>query len=179
MRTFAFVAAIAGVAAVQLESGVKIPSQWKIIENHDFTVTNSNSNTNEKIELTFAIKVNNKDALEKKLLEVSTPSSESYGKLLNLDEINSMTNPSDTSISTLKTFLNEYGIEMNEIDYSSGFMRTIVSKETAEKMLSTTYNNYRHEETDTEVLRCEGNKHVQYILYTIYIYIYTALHCIL
>lgn len=151
MRTLAFVAAVATVAAVQLESGVKIPAQWKKVDNSDINI---NDVSNEKIELTFAVKLDNKEELEKKLLEVSTPSSPSYGKLLNLDEVNALTNPSESSISTLKSFLKQYGI--HDVDYSSGFIRSVVSKEVAEKMLSTTYNSYRHAETGAEVLRCEG-----------------------
>lgn len=142
-----FVAAVAaGVSALQLEPGTVVPSSWKIVENADKKLST------DKIELTFALKLSNKKELTEKLMSVSTPSSSDYGKLMTLAEVNEFTSPSQQSYDKLKTFLSSFGVD--EVDYSSGFVRAVVTVEVAEKMLSTRYNRYRHSISGNEALRC-------------------------
>lgn len=145
MRTFLFAAAAATAVATQLESGVKIPDSWKVM---DGTRDNLEG---QKVQLTFAVKLSNKENLHDKLMSVSDPVSPSYGKLLTLDEVNQFTGPSENSYQTVKTYLSSFGI--NDVEYNSGFARATMPIEVAEKMLSAKYNRYRHS-SGREALRC-------------------------
>lgn len=106
------------------------------------------------IKLTFAMKQRNIGLLEKRLLEMSTPSSPSYGKHMSLEEINSLTGPSDTSVDTVIRFLHNHGVD--NFEYSSGFLRAIVSVTAAEQMLETKYRRYSRTLDGTSVLRCDN-----------------------
>jgi subtilase family serine protease len=137
---------LAGAACVnglRLEADSKIPSKW----------INSGDNVEHKqIELTFALKLRNTQELHDKLLSVSSPSSSSYGKLLSLEEVNAMTNPSDNSIEKVKAYIRSFGAKT--ISYSSGFLRTTVDVDVAQKMLAADYNAYTHAETGEVAIRC-------------------------
>jgi len=145
MRSFLFAAAAVTVVATQLETGVKVPDSWKVVEN-----TRDNLSS-EKVELTFAVKLSNKESLHDKLMSVSDPASTSYGKLLTLDEVNEFTSPSHKSYETVKNYLASFGV--SDVEFSSGFARAVVTVDTAEKLLSTRYGRYRHS-SGSEAIRC-------------------------
>ena len=105
----------------------------------------ASTRSDEKIQLTFALKQQNSQNLEKMLLDVSTPSSKNYGKLLTLDQVNKLTAPRPENLETVKKFLLEYGVV--DFEYSSGFIKTTVPVEIAEKMLDTKYSTYTHSTT--------------------------------
>lgn len=117
-----------------------------------WSVTNKLVNKEDKITLTFAVKQQNVDLLDKKLMEVSSPSSPKYGKHLTLHEVNQLTQPSNESIQAVVAFMKSFGI--NTYKYSSGFLKATVSIDVAEKMLATNYQKYSHAKSGVEALRC-------------------------
>jgi tripeptidyl-peptidase I len=99
------------------------------------------------------VKQRNTDQLHDTLLAVSSPKSPSYGKLLNLEEVNALTSPSAESLKEVSTYMASFGA--TDVSYSSGFLRATVSIETAEKMLSTKYSTFKHSITGDVAVRCE------------------------
>jgi len=98
------------------------------------------------------VKQSNIAKLESTLLSVSSPKSSNYGKLWSLDEVNQLTAPAQADIDTVVSFLKEHGV--NEWEFVSGFLRTTVPVEIAEKMLDTQYKEYIHNSDGHKVLRC-------------------------
>ena len=138
--------ALAGAAYVHgrhLEHGAQVPGKW---------VHLSDAPDLQQIELTFALKLRNTEELHDKLLAVSTPSSKSYGRHLSLEEVNDLTSPSAASIESVKDYIRSFGGKT--ITYSSGFVRTVVDIEIAEKMLSADYSLYKHMDTSETAVRC-------------------------
>ena len=107
-----------------------------------------------EVELTFALSLSNGEKLTETLLRVSTPSSSDYGKLLTLEEVNSLTEPSSRSIETVETFLRANGAQ--EIGYSSGFLRATFPIKVAEQMLEAKYSTFRHVHTGELATRCDA-----------------------
>ena len=62
------------------------------------------------LELTFAIKQQNKDQLENLLLEVSNPDSKHYGEYINVDQITNIISPLEKSIDIVKIWLFNNGV---------------------------------------------------------------------
>jgi len=107
------------------------------------------------IKLTFAVKQQNIDLLDDKLMSVSSTKSKYYGQLLSLKEVNEWTNPKAVDMDAVMDFLSFHGIDRSIIESSSGFIRITVSFEQAEKILSTKYYTYRHTITGIIVKRCD------------------------
>ena len=105
------------------------------------------------------MKQQNKDKLHKTLLEVSTPSSPSYGNVLTLAEVNAMTSPSPEALKKVSMYMASFGVQ--DISYSSGFLRATVGIETAEKMLSTKYATYEHSATGEIAGTCSNMNNLQ------------------
>lgn len=138
--------ALGTASAFQLEPHVKIPSAWKEVEH------TRDSLGSKQIELTFAVKLNNKNELHDTLMAVSSPKSPEYGKLLSLEQVNALTNPAPASIDKIKIYLSSFGV--NNVEVKAGFVRAVVRLDTAEKMLGAKYAQYRHEGSGKEALRC-------------------------
>lgn len=149
----ASILAVEGVlsAGVQLEKGAIPPPSW--VRQVSISPQDIRS---KQIELTFAVKQSNIDVLHETLMSVSNPDSPSYGKLLSLDEINKLTQPSNLSLETVKEYLNSHGVNESDVSYSSGFLRAVVDINTAESMLSASYSLYKHVLSEAEVIRCDG-----------------------
>jgi subtilase family serine protease len=107
-----------------------------------------------KIELTFAMKESNIDILEKRVLAMSTPTSGTYGKQMSLEEINQLTHPGNDAIKSVMGYLRAFSVE--DVQYSSGFLRVTTTVSEAEKILSTKYVNYKHTVSGKSVFRCDS-----------------------
>jgi len=86
-------------------------------------------------------------------MDVSSPKSPSYGQILSLDEVNTLTSPSAEALKEVSTYMASFGA--TDISYSSGFLRATVSIATAESMLDTTYATFQHSGTGEQAVRCE------------------------
>lgn len=73
---------------------------------------------------------------------------------MSLAAVNAITAPRGQDVHAVVSFLKENNVV--DYDISSGFLRTTVSVEVAEKMLGTTYAYYRHAKTNLKALRCES-----------------------
>ncbi|KAH6608314.1 tripeptidyl peptidase a [Trichoderma cornu-damae] len=118
-------------AAVLLESINRLPPGWKA------AVTPSPSS---HIVLQVALAQQNIDQLESRLAAVSTPNSSTYGKYLDLDEINEIFAPSNDSKTAVESWLQSHGVTKYTNQGSSIWFQTNVS--TANTMLSTNFKTY-------------------------------------
>jgi hypothetical protein len=134
-----------GILGAKFEAAPRHPKNWIHV---------SDEVTKSHIELTFALKLRNTDELTDILLSVSTPSSPNYGKLYTLEEVEALTNPSKEAIEKVVQFLAQHNI--HKYDIVSGFIRTIVTVQTAEQMLSTNYSTYKHATIGVSTIRCTG-----------------------
>ncbi|KAL7805630.1 peptidase S8/S53 domain-containing protein [Trichoderma gracile] len=114
-----------------LESLEKLPHGWKAAE------TPSPSS---QIVLQVALTQQNIDQLEPRLAAVSTPDSSTYGKYLDIDEINNIFGPSNASSSAVETWLQSHGVTSYTKQGSSIWFQTNIS--TANTMLSTNFHTY-------------------------------------
>eukprot|EP01083_Nonionella_stella_P267404 903381_1 len=74
------------------------------------------TNLNRSIELLFALKQQNVNALEDTLLKVSNPSDANYGKHLSTTEIHTIVAPSTETINTITKWLISFGINKYNIN---------------------------------------------------------------
>jgi tripeptidyl-peptidase-1 len=119
-------------AAVVLEQLAQVPSGWSEVD------TPSQSS---QLVLQVALAQQNIDQLESRLAAVSMPNFTTYGKYLDLDDVNAIFGPSKASSAAVESWLQSYGVT----DYSSSvggsiWFQTNVS--TANAMLSTDFKTY-------------------------------------
>lgn len=93
-----------------------------------------------KINMHIALKEQNMDKLQQRLMETSDPSHRDYGKHMSKDEIESMTAPSQASVESVKQWLASHGVQSGEV--ANGFLPITVTTSQAEKMLGTKYGVY-------------------------------------
>jgi len=110
---------------------------------------------NQMIQLTFAIKQQNRDLIHQKVYEVSNPSSNKFGGHWSMEEIHKFLKPKDDSIALILDWFNYYNIEKNNINYltvNKDFIRIETTIKTANDMLNTEYANWIND---------EGAKHIR------------------
>ena len=122
---------------------------------HHHSSNETNDVVTSFIRLTFAVKQQNIDLLDDKLMSVSSTKSKQYGQLLTLKEVQELTDPKPIHMDAVMAFLASHGIDRSDTESSSGFIRTTVTFEQAERILSTKYYTYRHTFTGRYVQRCE------------------------
>ena len=76
-----------------------------------WAMTNFKAPGADLVELTFMVKQQNVDVLERTLLAVSDPSSPSYGKHLSNAAVHELVKPRDASIEAVKAFIVSHGAE--------------------------------------------------------------------
>lgn len=128
-------------AAVLVESLDRLPQGWKAA---------ATPNPSSQIVLQVALTQQNIDQLESRLAAVSTPNSSSYGKYLDIDEINEIFAPSNASSAAVESWLQSHGVTSYKKLGSSIWFQTDVS--TANTMLSTDFKTYS-DSTGTKKLR--------------------------
>lgn len=134
---------IAASDKILMEQNAKISPHW---------LQESQPTPDGKIELTFAVKLNNVERLEGELMRVSSPSSSDYGKLLSYNEMTQLTAPKADSLLAVTSFLKDAGI--TDFQTTPGFVRTVVNIKTAETLLSAKYMMYKSAKTSVRALRC-------------------------
>lgn len=128
-------------AAVLVERLEKLPQGWKAA---------AAPSPSSQILLQVALTQQNIDQLESRLTAVSTPNSNTYGKYLDLDEINEIFAPSNASSAAVESWLQSHGVKSYTKQGSSIWFQTDVS--TANAMLSTNFHTYS-DSTGTEKVR--------------------------
>jgi tripeptidyl-peptidase-1 len=112
-----------------------IPRSWKAAGRAD---------RSENINLQIGLKQRNEGVVERHLLEISDPSHVRYGQHLSAKEIADIVRPSSESISMVKAWLLEHGITELDDAPSQDWISIVVSIETAEELLHTSYSKYEH-----------------------------------
>lgn len=118
-------------AAVLLEQLAQVPTGWNEVD------TPSQSS---QLVLQVALTLQNVDQLESRLAAVSMPESSSYGKYLDLDDVNAIFGPSKASTAAVESWLKSYGVTDYTNQGSSIWFQTNVS--TANSLLSTDFKTY-------------------------------------
>jgi tripeptidyl-peptidase I len=118
-------------AAVTLDRIANAPAGWS------HTATPSDST---QMVLQVALAQQNIDQLEAKLQSVSTPGSASYGKYLDLDEINDTFGASNESTQAVVSWLKSAGVTSYTTQGDSIWFQTNVS--TANSLLDTNFKTY-------------------------------------
>ncbi|KAF7196777.1 Tripeptidyl-peptidase sed4, partial [Pseudocercospora fuligena] len=120
------------VASVH-EQLTQLPTGW---EDSDVAVSSGDA-----IQLQVALAYSNLDQLEPRLKDVSTPGSASYGRYLDVEEVNNLFAPSEAAILAVKEWLKQSGIsEINCNGHTVSFRTTIGI---ANNLLDTEFKLYR------------------------------------
>ena len=115
------------------------------------------------LELTFAVKQRNVNQLEKLLLEVSDPESRKYGKYLTVNDITELVSPSRKSLSIVKGWLAEHGVQFCSETINKDFLVCKMSRETAENLLTgSTFFYFEHDAYSKRVIRSPSRYYVPY-----------------
>jgi hypothetical protein len=96
------------------------------------------------LEMTFALRQRNIDALEETLLRVSDPQHADYGAHLDLDEVSALVAPAPATLATVREWLSAHGAHVHE-GQAVGEGEFLVARLTlaaAERMLQTRYHHF-------------------------------------
>ncbi|KAJ6542704.1 peptidase S8/S53 domain-containing protein [Mycena capillaripes] len=110
--------------------------------------------SNALLPLKIGLKQSNIDKLHDRLLDVSHPDSENYGKHWTPDEIKAYFRPSDVSVEAVLGWLEESGVQRERIELSKGenwLQVKDMSVQEAERILDTKYHVYQHIHGDTRL----------------------------
>ncbi|KAM9960447.1 hypothetical protein ACTFIW_009588 [Dictyostelium discoideum] len=106
-----------------------------------------------QIELTFGIRQRNVIELEDFVWRVSDPNDSLYGSYKTFEEIKEWVKPLDESIDAVKNWLIENDINEFTVTKSGDFIRTTVSIDKAEELLSVRYNKMVHKSSKQSFFR--------------------------
>ncbi|WPH01391.1 Hypothetical protein R9X50_00423600 [Acrodontium crateriforme] len=104
-----------------------------------------------KLNMHIALKEQNMDKLQQRLMEVSTPGHDSYGKHMTKEEVDAMTAPAASDVAAVEEWLASHGVQAGKV--ANGMMPVTLTTSQAEKMLGTKYGIYYHAEKDQYTLR--------------------------
>ncbi|KAJ7133390.1 family S53 protease [Mycena epipterygia] len=82
--------------------------------------------------------------LEKALLDVSTPSSSSYGNHLTKAEVNAFVAPTDEAVAAVQAWLASHGLVANKSSSAGDWLAVTVPVSKANDMLSAKYETFTH-----------------------------------
>jgi len=104
-----------------------------------------------KTAFSIALKMQNIDQLESKLLAVSTPDSASYGKYMDAADIASTFAPSDEAVSAVTSWLKENGVTSYTVN--GAFVDFAATVDHANTLFAANYKYYTNGEDTTSRLR--------------------------
>jgi hypothetical protein len=109
----------------------------------------------EKLTLTFALKQQNLDVLERKFWEVSDPDSNNWGDFLSFEELTDLVRPHPVALHGVTRFLERNGVERqhHRLGASGDFLEVTIPVRQAEEMLKTTFNVFEHRQQDIAYVR--------------------------
>lgn len=100
----------------------------------------------------IAIKQEEKNAeFEQKVIDISTPGNENYGKHMSKDEVKDFLLPSPKVSDALLSWLEAEGVPKDAIENNGDWINFVVPVSKAEKMLNAEFHQYQN--TDNEVTR--------------------------
>ena len=92
-----------------------------------------------KLELTFAVKQQNMDALEARLLRTSDPKSAEYGRHMTNEAVHALTAPLAAHSEMVRIFAGRFGATATPATPNGDMVTVTVDVETAERMLGAKY----------------------------------------
>jgi len=90
------------------------------------------------------LKQRNTHLLEQLFWAVSDPQNEQYGKHITLDELTTLIAPTDETIESVSTWLNQHGVTNYKLTHNMDKMRVTVDLHTLEKLVNVTFKAYVH-----------------------------------
>lgn len=102
------------------------------------------SDSEQLIELHFAVKQTNLDKLESTLMAVSDPDSSRYGQHLSNEEVHAMIAPTQESLNAINTHLKALGITPVSMTPNEDFLKVDVTVQQAEELLQAEYYEMKH-----------------------------------
>ena len=137
------------LSVISLSVVIAVPSsRWRHVDR---------ASPNDRLQFTIGLKQTNVDQLEHLLLEVSDPTSPSYGHHLTHQQLLDLISPTKSTINgVIDWLINDGGIPTTSIhhDQQSDWISVEMSVEQAEQLLSTEYHLYQHVTTGLIVTRC-------------------------
>ncbi|KAI1783833.1 family S53 protease [Ganoderma leucocontextum] len=108
---------------------------------------------NQTLKLRLALVQGNVAELERKLYDVSTPSSSNYGKHLSKSEVHQLIAPAQGSIDTVNGWLKENGIIAKTISATGDWLSFEVPVSMANELFDAKFSVFKHEDTGMEAIR--------------------------
>lgn len=104
-----------------------------------------------KIDLHIRLKEQNLDQLQQRLLRVSDPDADEYGKHLSKEAVDLLTAPSQESVDSVTQWLASHGIDAGKVN--SGYLSISISVNEAKKLFDTDYGVYTHSQSGRQIVR--------------------------
>ena len=125
---------------------VRVPMEGSAFDaaSSPWAMTNFKAPRADLVELTFMVKQQNVDELEKTLLAVSDPASPSYGRHLSNAAVHELVKPRDASIEAVKSFIASHGAQPVMATPNGDMISATVTFEKAEAMLNAEYMRFEH-----------------------------------
>ena len=124
---------------------VNVPSHWS---------RTGNINPDAVLKMQIGLKQNNIKGLQAKLLDVSSPDSQNYGKWLSKEDVDAFTKPNENSLRLVKLWLAAHGLAEHAISHPTpDWLEVSVPITKAEKMLSAQYSMFYDSVSDVFVPR--------------------------
>ncbi|PIL33245.1 hypothetical protein GSI_04695 [Ganoderma sinense ZZ0214-1] len=117
-----------------------------------FSLTGS-ADPNQTLKLRLALVQGNVTELERRLYDVSTPSSANYGKHLSKTEAHQLAAPAQESIDAVNSWLKENGITAQTTTTTGGWLSFEVPVSKANELFDADFSIFKHDDTGVEAVR--------------------------
>lgn len=109
----------------------------------------------EKVRPIFMLRHDPSDlaSFEKTLFEVSTPGSSRYGQHLTRAQVSQQLPPVKDAREVVLSLLSEHGVDAKEVSVGTDTIAAIMSVETAEAMLDTTFYHFKHKAFGIDLIK--------------------------
>ncbi|OJT05439.1 Tripeptidyl-peptidase sed3 [Trametes pubescens] len=105
------------------------------------------------LKLRLALVQGNFPALEKALMDVSTPGSPLYGQHLSKEEVEALVAPKPETMAAVSTWLTENGIRAYKASPAGDWLRFAIPVSKANELLGTTFSVFNHTPSGRTVMR--------------------------
>ncbi|TVY45567.1 Aorsin [Lachnellula occidentalis] len=123
----------------------------------DQLIKRSRADPSLQLPVRIALAQNNLDHGGDRLLDISDPRSANFGKHLSSEEVGDLFRPSSESISTVRHWLHDSGIELerHNVTVGKGWLKFYASVGELENLLSAKYHVYEHLNTEEAHIGCD------------------------
>jgi len=107
----------------------------------------------ERILITFALRLRNAEVLEEIVSRVSDPKHVDYGKYWSMEQIADLVAPPENQVNTVMEWLKQEGVSDLELVGTRDSIRAIVPVSLAEKLLSVSFFSFKHMNKNVTITR--------------------------